>query len=304
MKKIGVYSLFVAFVLGLSPLNYTFASASDIVECGYQEVQCSLTAIPSQMIRQPVLNEHLRVTERFGLEASRPHIPFDASVMTQSTNWSGYAALTHLDNPKNYSVEQVSGSWIVPTVSATHNDSYSVAWVGIDGYFSASQTVEQIGTFHNWVNGSAQYGAWFEMYPQGSYSIDGFPVNPGDKISANVKYLEHNVFELSISNKTQKVYAKIPKSYTVQPLAVRTSAEWIVEAPSDSISGSILPLANFGTVHFFECEAVIRDREGSISNKHWENSEITMVNDAGSTKASVSSLECKGHSFDVTWVSE
>jgi len=71
-----------------------------------------------------------------------------APVSTTSTNWSGYAAQTNLNNPQSGAVTGVGGSWIVPTVMG---NGYSAVWVGIDGY--SSPTVEQLGTEEDIVNG-------------------------------------------------------------------------------------------------------------------------------------------------------
>lgn len=270
------------------------ADAQDIRE--YKEIQCSFTPINDS------INHHSGCRH----QSTRPKNlqDSDSSEASESLVWSGYSSLTNLDDPKNYSVEEVSGSWIVPTLSATLQNTYSVAWVGIDGFFSSSQTVEQIGTAHNWIDGSSEYYAWFEMYPQASYTINDFPVNPGDQISAKVKYVGHNVFQLYICNDTQEVLCVVPQSLTVQPLAVRTSASWIVEAPTDENTETILPLANFGTIFFNHCKAVIRDRKGTISDKHWQYSPITMVTEFETTKAYPSDLEDRGRAFNVTWVSE
>ncbi len=89
---------------------------------------------------------------------------------SSSTNWSGYAAATSLDDPQSGSVTAVSGSWIVPTVTATSSrgTTYSSVWVGIDGY--SNSTVEQIGTEQDVVNGTPEYSVWWEMYSSGRSS--------------------------------------------------------------------------------------------------------------------------------------
>ncbi|MGC2035583.1 MAG: G1 family glutamic endopeptidase, partial [Thermoplasmata archaeon] len=76
----------------------------------------------------------------------------------KTTNWAGYAATGSAGT-----VTKASANWIVPTV--TCNSSYSLAlfWVGIDGYNTG--TVEQTGTWDECYEGSAYYGAWWELYP-------------------------------------------------------------------------------------------------------------------------------------------
>src|SRR5579862_6318064 len=154
---------------------------------GYKQLECVLKPI----------------TQRAG-HVSHTHIPGPKAVgqnakksQATSTNWSGYVAANNLANPAKNSVSAVYGSWVVPTVSRESNNTYSAIWIGIDGYSSPS--VEQIGTAHDWVNGAVQSYAWFEMYPGGSYSINSFPLNPGDVISASVVYTGNNVFVMTLS---------------------------------------------------------------------------------------------------------
>jgi hypothetical protein len=109
---------------------------------------------------------------------THPHIPL---LEGTSLNWSGYAAITSILHPTNESVTSVSGSWTVPALSASTDQTYCSIWVGIDGF--SSSTVEQIGTEHDWSGRSQSNYAWFEMYPSGSYEIEGFPVD----IHARVK---------------------------------------------------------------------------------------------------------------------
>src|SRR5262249_16810121 len=89
------------------------------------------------------------------------------TVATTSSNWSGYADQTNLNTPQNGAVTAVSGSWVVPSVVAgSSRSSYSSFWVGIDGY--SSNSVEQIGTDSDVINGVPTYYAWYEMYPNPS----------------------------------------------------------------------------------------------------------------------------------------
>src|SRR5947207_1402920 len=71
-----------------------------------------------------------------------------------SSNWSGYSV-----EAAAHTVTDVKGSWIVPAVTVNGTSTaYAAIWVGIDG--SNSNTVEQIGTDSDQVNGVAVYYAW------------------------------------------------------------------------------------------------------------------------------------------------
>jgi hypothetical protein len=189
-----------------------------------------------------------------------------------SSNWSGYAAETNLSAPASNAVTMVSGSWTVPTVTGKTN-AYSSVWVGIDGY--SSSTVEQIGTEQDTSkSGATRYYAWWEMYPHPLVQISSLTISPGDAISASVTY-SSGAFSLQITNNTTGASF----STTQTSMAQRSSAEWIVEAPS-SFSG-ILPLANFGTANFSGCQATINGTTGAIDNASRQNTCIDMMSQAG-----------------------
>ena len=211
------------------------------------------------------------------------------STLTTSGNWSGYAVLTGLD-----AVTSVSGTWVVPTIQNTANGSSS-AWVGIDGY--NSPTVEQIGTEMDYSHGKATYYAWYEMYPNWSVELP-LTISAGNTISASVSY-SANKYSLTLTDMTTG------KSYnTVQTAAglQRSSAEWIVEAPSNGYS--ILPLDNFGTIQFSNALAAVNNgTPASISAVTGGAGveQINMVNDQGAVTGDMTSaLTSSGTGFSVT----
>ncbi len=208
-----------------------------------------------------------------------------------STNWSGYAIETSLINPRNNAVTDVVGSWVVPTVTCTNTNTYSSAWVGIDGY--SDNSVEQTGTEQDCINGLPRYYAWYEMYPKPSYLVN-LSINVGDVMKAEVKFLQRNKFQLILTDVTTGRYF-----LTVQNSnANRQSAEWVMEAPW---SGGTLPLANFGTVNFSGDSATLNGHTGTISDPMWQIDPITMTNSSGNPKATPSALSTDGSAFSVTW---
>lgn len=224
---------------------------------------------------------------------SNPHLKIREGT---SLNWSGYAAATNLSNPAKDSVTQVSGIWTIPTLTATSSSTYSSIWVGIDGF--TNTTVEQIGTEQDWISGSQHNYAWFEMYPGPSYEISGFPVNHGNVVAGIVSYAGDNIFELILINFTEQVFTIVPTSYTTSSSGKRSSAEWVVEAPT--LNG-VLPLADFGTVAFTDCSATISGTTGPINSTHWVNESLTMESASHVVKATPSGLTSGGTAFSVTW---
>lgn len=209
-----------------------------------------------------------------------------------STNWSGYAAETNLTSPQSGAVSDVKGTWQVPFVAGTSN-AWSAAWVGIDGY--SSSTVEQLGTLQDTGRRSASYSAWYEMYPAGLVTIPSFAVNPGNIISAEVRYAGSNKFVLSMTNTSTGKSFQTTQTAT----ASRSSAEWVMEAPSSS--SGVLPLANFGTINFSSCSATLNGTTGAISS--WPYDPITMVTGGRRSvnKAVPSALSSGGNAFSVVW---
>ena len=232
---------------------------------------------------------------------------------TTSNNWSGYVAATNLSSqPQPNSVTEVSGSWIVPKVTPTGpstGSTYSVVWVGIDGWNTksiSSPTVEQVGTSEDVINGQPRYWAWWEMWSSVNKSPSVFiaPVEPGDPIAASVQYTTAGLFELSIVDSNPKDYLNfsiyVTSSQYQSPLALRNCAEWIVEAPS-SASGSIAQLADFSPVTFTNASAVIDGVSGPINDSHWQSEPINMGSNHV-VQDTTSPLGDSGTSFSVTYI--
>jgi hypothetical protein len=91
------------------------------------------------------------------------------------------------------------------------------------------------------------------------------------------------------------------KSFTTQQTGAnmqRSSAEWVVEAPT---SGSVLPLANFGTATFTSASATINGTTGPINDSAWSAIAIDMASRFGATEATTSILNTTGDGFSVSY---
>ena len=77
-------------------------------------------------------------------------------------------------------------------------------------------------------------------------------------------------------------------------MAERTSAEWIVEAPS--VVGSISSLANFGAVTFTNASATINGVTGPINDSAWQSQAIN-IGSGSSTDDTTSVFTDSGTSF-------
>lgn len=206
------------------------------------------------------------------------------SYQAESTNWSGYAATSG-------TYTSVSASWIQPAGTCSRGgDQYAAFWVGLDGYNSGS--VEQTGSEVDCIGRTAEYYAWYEMYPNASVTYRN-TVRAGDHFTASVTYIGNNQYTLKISDATQNWTQSTTQSLSGAP---RSSAEVIAEAPCCTFSGGILPLTNFGTMNFSNSDA-----NGGAIGSAGGLTEIVMVDNAGRAKDSISALS-GGTAFSATWL--
>jgi Peptidase A4 family len=229
---------------------------------------------------------------------------------TTSSNWAGYAV-----HRPGVSFRQVSGTWTEPTTSCTPGQpSYSAMWVGIGGFKPTSDALEQIGTEVDCNSaGTTVSSAWYELVPAPSKTIS-LAVHPGDVMHAAVTVVGHRVTVVLRDQTTDKSFHKS----LYAPSIDLSSAEWIVEAPSECMSQfacQALPLANFGSVAFDSAAATTaKGTTGSIISPKWWRSKIELTpgsqrfivarptsDTAGS--ATPSPLSGAGRGFDVTYSS-
>jgi hypothetical protein len=227
---------------------------------------------------------------------------------TQSTNWAGYAV-----HRPGLSFHRVSASWIQPNATCTAGQpSYSSAWVGLGGYSPTSSALEQIGTELDCnASGKVVSSAWYELVPAPSKTIS-LAVSPGDAMHAVVTVTGHRVV-VELDNLTS--HHGFRKTLRTPSIDV-SSAEWIVEAPSECISQftcQALPLANFGSITFDAASVVTANgAAGSIGAGDWGRTKITLTPGAqrlivsrnstdAAGKAEPSALRGGGSAFDVTF---
>jgi len=208
-----------------------------------------------------------------------------ALTSTTSTNWSGYA-----DTSGKFT--SVSASWVQPSGTCKSGDQYAAFWVGIDGY--TSSTVEQTGSEVDCVGKTAEYYAWYEMYPGPSENYSN-TVRGGDHFTATVTWVSGDKFTLYIDDSTEGWSHTTTASLTSTP--GRSSAEVIAEAPCCTNSGGILNLTDFGTVNFTGSTA---NGEG-VGTTSLSPVEINMTDSSGNLRDTCSSLVSL-ENFSCTWL--
>jgi hypothetical protein len=227
---------------------------------------------------------------------------------TDSSNWAGYAV-----HQPGLSFGKVSGTWRQPNVSCTPGvPTYSAFWLGLGGYRLNAPALEQVGTEVDCgPTGKPISSAWYELVPAPSMPIR-LDVGPGDLVRASVTVTAHRV-SIRLADVTR--HRSFHKSFHAPTIDI-SSAEWIVEAPSECVSANscrTLPLADFASTTFGA--AAVRSstgHAGSISDPAWRWTKITLTpggrrfttyQGQGSANAAAmpSSLLSEGSSFDVSY---
>jgi hypothetical protein len=256
-------------------------------------------------VSRSLLLRSLLLAGSFGLLGA-PAALAGASAST-STNWSGYVA-------HGVHFRRVTALWTQPKVACTPGTpTYSAVWIGLGGYNLSSKALEQVGTEADCSSSGKQVStAWYELVPAPSRGLK-LIVHPGDVIAGRVTVVGDQV-TLVLSDRTRNRTFK--KTVTDSTLDL-TSADWIVEAPSECGGNGVqcqpLALADFGSETFARAKAqTAAGKTGPIESKRWRTAVITLSpansgrrfagnegNDEG--ESSPSSLTNAGTSFSLTY---
>lgn len=239
-----------------------------------------------------MLSVVLRATLARLPETVPPELRADVKIGDGGTtlNWSGYAVTA-----ENGTFDNVRGSWIQPDVKCVSGEMQVAAyWIGIDGLNTPS--VEQVGTGTACKNGKATHYAWFEFYPAPAKIIQTISIAPGDRLSAEITTKGQH-FTITLKNLTT---GKSFKTSSVVADALKSSAEWITEAPALP-NGTGLPLSNFGSVTFTGSSASLDNAASDVRLGSLPNQQLTMVTTAGELRASATPLSDAGRKFKVIW---
>lgn len=162
----------------------------------------------------------------------------------KSYNWSGYAVRS-----SRHKISAVTGTFVVP--HAGHSGQLAATWAGIGG-FKTSDLI-QAGTSEDAASGplyGKKYFAWYELLPHAETQLQGCKgdtkckVSPGDHVTVRIKATSATKWDISVTNHGHWSWSK-----TVKYNSSRSSAEWILEAPTIVLLGQS-KLSKVGTVHF------------------------------------------------------
>jgi hypothetical protein len=209
-------------------------------------------------------------------------------------NWAGYEL-------SGETFTAASATWVVPTANcAGTQTTYADQWVGIDGV--ASPTIEQLGTQSNCNDGVATYDAWYELsgnatLDAGGEVPDSGTVAAGDTVHAAVAAVAGS-WTLVLTDVTQGWTAPFTIDNPV-PTPLQTSAEFIIEDPTLSLTNTRDPLTDFGAITMTNASVSSTTSAGSLGS--FPRSVITMTNGVNPL-ATTGALSRGGHDFTVTWV--
>jgi Peptidase A4 family len=199
-----------------------------------------------------------------------------------SSNWSGYAVT-------GGTFTTATASWVQNAGTCTKNDGETdmSPWVGIDGY--SSETVEQTGSSVDCDGSSADYYAWYEMYPANVVVINK-TVKAGDKFTGTVTHTSGTKYTLTLTDSTQGWTNTVSKSLSADD----NSAEAVMEMAADS-------LTKFGTDPFTSF-TVDGTPIGSFTSPYTiDQMEITSNGSSSGTLCDTTSALSGGDNFTTTW---
>lgn len=166
---------------------------------------------------------------------------------TISGNWAGWAVLPGTP------ITGVQSNFTVPAAKYTPAG-FSASWAGIGGYntkdlIQAGTTSDSFG-----LPGLPRYYAWFEILPDSERLLinctgdRNCTVRPGDRMGVDIHSVGTNLWSVTVIDDTHWTW-----QMNVHYVSSRSSAEWILEAPTVGAQTTIAQVgaAYFGTVNNF-----------------------------------------------------
>jgi Peptidase A4 family len=203
-----------------------------------------------------------------------------------SLNWAGYVS----SEPSGY-FSTVAGIFQLSTPSSCSISPGNSPDLGVslDGY--SNSTLEFAGVVGDCGStGQIRWHPCVGLCPPPPWSSTPYG-NQGDIIEATVSYLSGSVFKGTIQDLTQGW--TVSSNFTVSG-ALRNSAEAIA---ADTLSGSLVPMNNFGTATFRSVTV-----NGSTPLNAVSPVQINMISTSGALMVATSPIS-SGGAFALNWVS-
>jgi hypothetical protein len=194
----------------------------------------------------------------------------------------------------------VEAIWVQPKVRCRGTSiQSSVYWVGLGGFDQRS--LVQVGTESLCSGGKAVTSAWHESLPRERFSIrTGLPIAVGDRIWVQVRWLGGSGYRISLADLTSRRHFEVE---VTNKTLKRTSAEWIVEAPTVGCPSRCrtLKMPDFATVRFQGTWTTIGGLRQPLDAADFTHAAQTMVNSAGAVRSDISATSPTGTGFSVRW---
>jgi hypothetical protein len=149
-----------------------------------------------------------------------------------SNNWSGYIVT---GGP----FTAAAGTFNVPNVTAGTSDTDTSQWVGIDGVDNSN--LIQAGVDESVQGGSVTDFAWWEILPAPATVIPTLVINPNDHVTVAIVRQADGNWLIQIQDTTDHESWHTAVAYS-GPLS---SAEWILEAPTNADTNNLEPLGPY-----------------------------------------------------------
>ncbi len=163
-----------------------------------------------------------------------------------SLNWAGYVLkIGH----KNLWVNRFQT--LVPSLIPSPHHSSVSAWTGLGGYFSKQMIAAGFTSTFDPKNQAQQNYFWFQVYPHDAQIVTNLPISIGDKVEIFVASPKMNQYHITFGLPDKHEGLLVPPDMTKSSKIKRTSANFIVEAPTEG--KQVRSLANFGTITFELC---------------------------------------------------
>lgn len=227
-----------------------------------------------------------------------------ATTTYTSLNWGGYVVGNVNSTVKQFVA--VKGNFTAPTESASCTSSSNAAqglWVGLGGTNTSGNDLVQQGIgWCNPVNSTGKWTPWYEFAntyaPVDFCGFSSWKIAPGHVLYNNMSY--------QTSSNTAYFYLEDQTSGVIHSCSVAKPTGWAftgntAECISEKLDG--VPLANFGSVQFYNCQAQLSSTSawipfGSASTID----KINNVNLSNLALQTTGSLGADGKTFTMTFV--
>jgi len=153
---------------------------------------------------------------------------------TESENWSGYWI-------GGGPFTAVRGSFNVPNVAPSSDETDTSEWIGIDG--ASNDDLIQAGVSEDYdpATGRILVYPWWEILPAPATPIRTLRVSQGDRVTIAISRVAGTTWEIDVSDDTTGQVSRTTHDYD----GAAVSAEWIVEAATSGDTNNVLTLGQF-----------------------------------------------------------